>query len=425
MLKLTLTSVALLGAAALLPAQTIPRLVTLTAGTLPPGPVIGTLDRLAPCNPLTKCVPAVPAPALNPVWAGGVAWSARHGGAWATDGKQLALHDLVTTAVPCNVLCGPGVIPAVAAAEFVTGLGVNESTNTLWMTISDGIANRMGRYSNACPPAVGGSCPLPVPAGMIVAGLDSADAAGLVVYTASLFAGAPNNTIFFAPQTAPCSPICVRPVPNCSATTTLGPITGVAVEEDAYGPGLLQFRVYVTDGRTVEALKYDPTTCTVTTEFCCTNGFQDRLVGLGVVPSRATRMGANCSTGACPVCPTMEHVAIGDPAIGNPAFTLQLNNAPAASIAYMLLNFGPCTAPGVFSPPFCAPVLVPVAGWIAVGPLATGGGVGCTGSAGITLSVPLNTAFCGAVFSSQYVVLCGGLFSNAISNCLTWMISAT
>ena len=419
-----LSAAALVCAAGLLPAQTKPRLVTLTSGVVAPGPIVGTMDQATPCQPLTKCLAAVPAPAANPVWAGGVAWSARHGGTWATDGKILALHDLVTPVAACGVLCPPNPIPGLAATEFATGLGVNESTSTMWVTISNGVMNRIQKISNTCPWTLGVTCNLPVPAGSIVAGLDSADFHGLVVYTSSNFAGAPNNMIYVAPQTAPCSPICVKPVPNCG-TSALGPITGVACDEGAYGASSIPFRVWVTDGKQIEAIRYDPASCTFATEYCCFNGFQDPLRGLGLVPSRATPMGPNCSTGACPVCPTMEHATIGDAAIGNPSFTLQLNNAPAGALAYMLLNFGPCTGPGVFSPPFCAPILVPVAGWIAVGPIATGGGVGCTGSAGISLAVPLNIAFIGATFSSQYAVLCGGLFSNAISNCLTWMVSAT
>ena len=104
-------------------------------------------------------------------------------------------------------------------------------------------------------------------------------------------------------------------------------------------------------------------------------------------------------------------------------------NAPANANAWLVFNAGSCNTagPSFF---FCGDILVPLGAAsppIVIGPFTTGGSVGCTGSATLGLSIPVDPALCGQGFASQWIGICpaGGPLSNFVSNCLSWTITGS
>ena len=401
---------ALLGAALAAPlfAQTPPRLIGLTNLA----PTLVQLD-MATCAIPAACPTAFLPPVAMP-FAGGSAYDSTRQIVWASNGPLIAATNITT----CAVVCPPAPAP-VAPGLVVTGLAMNERTRLLFVTDS---GNNIGFAPAPCPlVAPMPACPAPIPPGQVIGSCATSDFLNLVFYTSSFWGGGPPaSMLFVAPQGAPCAPICMFLVPPACGAMPLGPITGAAFDDSVSV-------LWLSDGRNQLALTYQAP-CNFMPLRCCVHPAPGTFTGLCLVPAQPTRLGGVCSAAPCANCPTMTHRTIGDSVIGNPAFGLVLNNAPSPSVATMLLNFGACTPPGFFSPPLCAPVLVPVAAApITVGPLATGTGVGCTGNLGLAFAIPFNPVFCGTVFSSQWVVLCNTAsgVGTAVSECLSWMISAS
>ena len=124
----------------------------------------------------------------------------------------------------------------------------------------------------------------------------------------------------------------------------------------------------------------------------------------------------------------MVHGLVNDPNVGNAAFALGLQGAPASSLAWCIVGVGPC-GPGTTVYPLCGPVYTPgILGTI--GPVFTTFGLGCSGSAQFALPLPLIPSLCGSIVSSQCAILCPGTsttmpFGTSLSNCITFLLQGT
>jgi hypothetical protein len=399
-----------LALAAAVPGQTRPGLIGLTSA--PPSILRQSFD----CQ-VERCDPAFPATTLRT--AGGTAYDAILGAVWVTNGAVLGAFE----ARGCRAVCAPRPVP-LPATVAATGLAVNERARVMVITDS---ANVIHQFPLACPLGprnAGCDVSALLPAGHVLGGVATDDVNDHVLYAASAFTATnPNNVIFVARRGNACQPHCRIPVPNCG-TAPLGPITGLAFDPCASV-------IWATDGVQTVGLRYDAAPpCQATAVQCCRlpPAVAQRFVGLCVEPSSATPEGRSCQNGACPSCPLMAHTAIGDAALGNPAFALELSGAPANAQAWLVVGAGACAPSGPLLPPICGPILVPLRpAPVVVGPVPTGGTVGCTGSALVRVPIPLDRSYCGAVLSSQFLGLCttGPAFGTFVSNCLGWAVTGT
>lgn len=414
------TSASWLLAIAFLPAlsaQTAPGLVAFTRNSFPAVIKVNTTT----CQ-LIRCVPVFPSALGLPAWSGGTAYDPTAGGTWITNGTKLGL----VTESSCSVLCQNMNVPGISTAAVATGLAYNEITKTLFVSDDQNLIHTVAVAG--CTLTVTTSCQTwPVSANNpTIGGLATDDIQGLIFYTGSMWSatGPANNTLFIAKQSTPCQTICKIPVPNCTTLPNpLGPITGLAHD-------CCKKVLWATDGYSIVGFSYNLTACTAQVISCCTpvnpNG---QIMGLDTLPSLPqskdqSTTGASCIAPPCPACSLMVQVMNGSPTIGNPAFSLELQNAPAGVNGVFVLNAGPCGAGVPFG---CGQIFVPLLGWIALGPLPTGGTVGCTGGSTLTFSLAPNPAFCGIVLSSQFAVICTTptTFGTGLSNCLSFSISGT
>ncbi len=344
-----------------------------------------------------------------PAFVGGTAWDPTRSGAWVSNGLLIAKYDDT-----CAMQCAPMAIPTLPAGGFVTGLEVVEGQNQLWMI--DNFGN-LHRYTNACPPMPLGVCNaglMPMAVTQVTTGLAVDEGLGLVFVAFPDFA-AGINWISVALLTNPCVQLSRFPAPPCFAA--FGTILGLACD---WGKRIL----YATDGQSTIAMTYAwaPPNMVVMGFNCCAGpAGADPMIGLAVRPGRATSVGGPCASAPCPACP-MTHTLGNDPNLGNAAFRLDLNGAPAGSFAWCLIGQGPCMVPGIAPPPpFCGPIhTIPYLG--ALGANATGGIAVCDGATTFNLPLPLTSALAGSVYSSQCIALCvgGGTFGFTQSNCLSW-----
>ena len=364
----------------------------------------------------TGCATLLAAPtAAN---AGGTAYDATRGVVWIANGLLLEAVDPVS----CRVVCGPQSLPATGAGVRITGLAVVEAAGVMLVAASD---NSILEYRLACPiSTLVRRCDATpaLPSGHSIGGIATDDVGDLVAFSSSDFQNpaAPGNVIHVARRGAPCSPICRIPVPACG-TTRLGPLTGVAFDP-------CRNVLWATDGSATVGLRIGgPALCGPVQQVqCCDFPGPGRFVGLAVAPSRATAVGTNCTSQGCPNCPQMAHRSVGDAALGNPSFALELVNAPAGARVAMWINAGPCNPGGPIVPPFCGPVLVPIAPPPVVVSLGTGPGLGCSGAVQVPLPIPLDPALCGGVLSSQCFGICTtGLVGTFVSNCLSWQVTGS
>ncbi|MBK8980093.1 MAG: hypothetical protein IPM29_29690 [Planctomycetes bacterium] len=385
-----------------LAAQSGPRLVALTDLS----PLVVRQDAAScaqsPCSPAGM----PPAPAISP-WIGGTAYDANSRGVWISNGLMIARVDARNA---CTVQCPAVPMPNTSPNNPVTGLAYYEPTDTLWVTDQ---SNVIRWYTvSGCTLTLAGRCLPPIPAGDVLTGCAFDDQTGAIFYCA-VTPGSPGGRVYVAQIGAPCLPYCQFDVLTCGSSP-MSPLTGLAYD------GCAQV-LWVTDGRFTTGRSYDPIACVLLGEVQCCLNTVERYIGLGVMPSTETSVGANCTAGTCPTCPTMEHVLGSEPYVGNTAFTLDLVNAPGGSVGYVFFNFGPCGAP-ILAPPFCAGIRVPVVPPPFSGSGPTGGTPGlCNGAASVSVPIPSVPALCGVPMCSQFVGVCpgSGLFS---SNALDWMI---
>lgn len=393
---------------ALVPAQTPQNLIGLTRTT----PVLATAD-MTSCA-IQSCVGGM-GPAALP-YAGGTAHDATTGITWVSNGTSFAGFDPRL----CNTVCTLSGAP-VPAGTVLTGLACYEPQLIMFVADSGNGITRL--RLRTCPVTL--FMPRCLVTGLqpnhVIGGLAASDTLNLLFYSGSDWSGgAPNNYVYVATYNNPCTPACRFQVPNCGAVP-MGPITGLGFDD-------CRSVLWLTDGRQIMGLVYNRVTCTATQVVqCCTPaGLTEPFVGLCVNPSHATSLGTSCTNLACTTCTQMLHSTTGDPIVGNPAFYLKLDFAPAQQRGYIMINAGACNL-GIGLPPWCGQFRVPLGNVILQGPITLGGTTGCTGSSLINLQVPNNVTLCGLVMSSQYLVLCqttSGI-GTGMSNCLSWLVSGS
>jgi hypothetical protein len=397
-----------------LPAQTPQNLLGL--GALAVGPLGVPLLRQDPTTcAITRCHTVLNSPLDQR--AGGTAYDATRSGVWVTNGLQLACVEPGA----CRALCAPHTPPGVDASAQLSGLACDEARGLLYGTTT---ANTLIVWRLECPITnVVQRCSLAnvIPPGWFVGGIAVDDVTGTLFYSASTFTGpATGSTVFVAPSSAPCVPQCKFELRACG-TSALGPLTGVAFD-------LCTSTIWVTDGRSQAAARYSPATCTAQVLRCCpgvTTG--DRWTGLCLQPSGAVAQGRNCTNHGCGTCATLQHVTVGDPTIGNPAFALAVEGAPVGSQGWLFLGAGPTMPPGILVPPFCGALLVPLtpSPWI-LGPYSIPGSGTCTGARQVAMPVPPLPVLCGIYLSSQWLGLCtSGPFGTFVTNVLNWRVGAS
>ncbi len=377
-------------------------------------PSLRQVDHAA-CAPLGQCAIALPGPALPPPFAGGTAWDPKRSGAWVTNGFALAKFD-----ANCAPQCPPAPIPTLGPNAVATGLEVSESLDRILIVDSQG---NLHAYTNTCPPAPISVCNTGlVQAGSrVTTGLAIDEDLGLV-FIAYVDAAVGMNSVVVTRLSNPCQIVCQLPVAPCFPG--FGTLSGLACD---WGTRTL----YGTDGSSTVALGYAPATaigCVAWTgQTCCPQPpVADPMVGLAIRPGGATSHGTPCANGTCAPCPSV-HSLRNDPSLGNAAFQLGLDQAPAGSLSWCLIGAGPCAAPGVLLPPLCGPVYAtPVVGTL--GPNPTGGlGGPCSGSTSFAFPLPPSATFAGWTLSSQCVSLCvsGGAIGTAVSNCLSFTLQGS
>lgn len=388
-----------------LTAQTPPRVLALTENL----PQLAQID-LPTCT-ATVCNPPL-GPAITP-YAGGTAHDPRDRHTWISDGVQLMKVDPRNG---CTPLCTPFVPPFVTSAVLITGLAVNEELQRLYISYSD---NRIATFNAVgCAISPVSSCFAAVPTNHIISGLATDDLNQEIYYASGPWSGAlpvPFAQLYRASQFAPCAPLCPpMSIPDCSGAL-LREVTGLGYDS-------CNRELFVSDHFQVIALT-NTFFCAPTITQCC---FQvipsgDRITGLCVLPSTEVPFGNMCFGGTSPVCPTMAHTLRGDPTLGNLGFALDLQNAPANSIAYLFMGLGPCGGPGTTFSGLLCNFLYPTS---YMGATFTGGTIGCTGSASIPFPLPNMPFLCGLTLSSQYIGQIPPTWSgNYVSNCLSWTIT--
>jgi hypothetical protein len=401
---------ALLLASAPIAAQTAPELVGLARGA--PAPIL----RQNPSTCVIRgCPTSLATVAARP--AGGTAYDASRSAVWVSEGILLSAVDPVA----CREVCAPHALPTTSLAR-ITGLAINDSEGVLVVTDAD---NVITQYKLDCPvTALAARCDAStvVPASHTIGGVATDDLLDLVIYSSSDFSGlaTPGNTMYVARRADPCNPLCQFDVPACGSSR-LGPITGVAFDP-------CDRIVWATDGQLTVGLRLsNATPCAVQEVQCCqSTATAAGYIGLCVVPSRPTAVGQSCTNLGCPSCPSMAHVATGDPALGNASFTLDLVDAPRGTRAALWIAGGACTPPGLRILPFCGPILVPLMPPPIVINVGTGPGLGCGGGFRVAVPIPLDRSLCGATLSSQCFGICSNLAPGTlVSNCLSWTITGT
>ncbi|HLQ38773.1 MAG TPA: hypothetical protein VK348_13270 [Planctomycetota bacterium] len=410
MRRTTITLTALGFAAAAL-AQTPNNLIALTRAT----PLIAQRDHNT-CTPLPVCNPPGFPPAFAQPYAGGTAWDPIRNGVWISNGALLADVDPNT----CAYICPPSPAPLVSPNAVVTGLEMLESINQVWMLDSFGNLYQM---TYACPPAVTSICNtgLPLTATNATGGLAVDEKNRLVFYTYSNWVTGATQ-LHIATMGAPCATIQVVNVTPCTTGVPLNGVTGLGVDA-------CRQILYLTDGINTMGWTYNVLPGPVLVfglQTCCNlppPAPGDLYVGLAVRSGRATPFGGPCANGVCPLCP-MVHTLVNSPNLGNLSFALSLTGAPLGNLAWCNIGGGACS-PNLAFPPLCGPLFTgPSLGLI--GPVPTGVGAGCGGSATFPLALPMIPPLCGAIISSQCIVLCsgGGAIGTSLSNCLSWEIQS-
>ncbi len=386
-------------------AQTPSRVLALTNNT----PALAQIDD-GTCTG-TRCPVGLPPVTGVARWAGGTAHDPRDRTTWVSTGTWMRK---VNARTGCAPACPAFPVPDLLPGQVLTGLAFNEWTGQLFVSHSD---NRILTYdaTGGCGLTLNSVCTVTVPPNHVISGLATDDTTNRIFYATGAWLGPlpdPEGFVYTAMQATPCTPICPEfTVSDCSGPNPF--VTGLAF--DACDASL-----HATNGRSIST--YTMPACAPTYVGCCTPfSANEMLIGLCVLPSTEVRTGNVCFNGTAGPCPGMAHMLGGDPTVGNIAFSLDLVNAPANTWAFININVAGGCLPGVNYGILCTDVPAANFAWF----LWTGGGVGCTGSVSNPLPIPPMSALCGLVISSRYWGIDGPPVNNYVSNCLTWMISAS
>ncbi len=329
---------------------------------------------------------------------GGTAYDPRFQATWSSNGTVIELRRVRD----CKVLCS-GKPTFNFTNSTVSGLAVNDSRSRLYQL--ETIPGRFGivvydisRPTASCFKLLSKCIGNTLTQGGLACGLAYDESRDLLFIGTSepVAIGGYDHYIVVADAKTPCRIMCKYKIPSCLSRTLL--LSGLAY--DCCPTRTL----YVTDGKNnLELLSAGGTTspCTFKVGRCCPAASPYR--GLAVIPGwKLTHKGRSCLGKPCASCTSMYmRTSGGDPSVGNPAFSLDLVNAPGGSFGLLLLKGGPC---GSGLPVFCGTLY---AFPIGLGPfLAPITGSGCAGFAKFPLAIPPSPFLCHATLCAQYVVIC-------------------
>ena len=363
------------------------------------------------CKLVKKC-PKVLGTAST-AWAGGTGYDPRFQAVWSSDGINMELRGIKA----CNPICRGTAVRVLGATSRVSGLAVNDSRSRLFQLETIPGTFAIVTYNIRSPKK---DCFVRTAACKANTLTQRGLATGLaydetrdVIYIATSEATSTGfaHFILVVRAASPCKIVCKWQIPGtCLTSKTI--VTGLAYD-DCTSPML-----YVTNGiNHLEVAVGSATSCSFKAGKCCTAS--GRYRGLALIPGWTIRhVGKPCLTKPCLNCNQMHMSTFGgDPSLGNPAFGVELVQAPAGSLAGMFLRIGGCNAGfpylcGSFHAfPFHAgPIILPITG------------SGCNGRAAINLPVPANNVFCGLRICFQSIVVCpkgGSGVSDAIDFVIT------
>ncbi len=378
------------------------------------GPLLATKTFCAASVRL--CSPILAAPPTN--FAGGTAYDPIHQVIWDTDGLRL-IGILALAAVPCATPYCPAVALPLPANALATGLAFDESRDAVWMIDSSPSLSLLRISATSRCPTLSARCDLTpvVPTTHATGSLAFSERRQLVLWSSSVFTGgAAANIVYVAAAANPCVVTCritLFGTVGCGGAP-LGPITGMAYDD-------CTDRIYVTDGTAVLRATYLPP-CGANGFQCCAAAAVAPFYGLDLEPAHPTSVGGSCMMPPCAACLAVTLTTSGDPTIGNAAFALRIQNAPAGSFGMLAFHPGAC---GAGLPLFCGlyhPAALPPA--VLFGPVALVGGGACTAAGAFPLPVPLAAGLCGQRFCTQGVILCigAGLGVGGLTNAVDFVI---
>lgn len=349
------------------------------------------------CQPGVRVCPTGVGPAIG--HAGGAAFNALNASLWHTQGTRMAEIRLDG----CQLLCSVAANLTLGPGSVATGLEICEARyQMLQLESVPGAAALSFFHLRSCPPQVTATCRFALPSVRHIAGAVALDEAhDLVLYAASIFgAVVPANTLLIARAGSPCDIVCRAPLDNCGLTP-LGAITGMTYDACTQ-------LLYVTDGRQTAIFSNRAATspCDFVPVGCCPRspgiaGYTWH--GLDLEPAHPRAVGTSCLNDRCPDCNTMALTAHGDPALGNPAFRIDLTDAPTGGLFQLGIAAGPCTAG---FPIFCGRWHTDITTLVLLPFVPINGSVRCDGTASVGLPVPKDYALCGARLCAQGIVVC-------------------
>jgi hypothetical protein len=365
--------------------------------------------------------------------AGGAAYDSRLSGLWVTNGNKLACIDVGG----CKYLCyrADMPLPSTTTKVWCTGLAYVDSgakgsnaasPGWLFASYSDG---SIGRLDVSSCSVTAQFCKFSV-SGVTIGGLASDDVTGHLFVGTTSTDGA--NVVYVTaidPTSTVPRPwgkaICSFTPTNCSSTSKLGPIEGLAYNSHTKV-------LYITDGKQTSYAEVTgaPTSCAITHVGCCplkVDTAGDTFSGICLRPPPAASDGNSCTGGGCNKCDSvMIASTVGDAVLGNPAFAMALWNAPSDTETIALaVNAGGCTSPGI-NLGHCGNVLVP----LLPSPIVFVFGVPpvsgtCDRNLLLPVPLPLNTRSSGVPYSFQFLVRCGGKPEGfGLSNCVTFWVTS-
>ena len=327
--------------------------------------------------------------------AGGTAYDPRVQGTWNSDGTRIELLALDN----CTRLCAFNA-SLIVGTRRISGLAYNRTARRLWALESGGNTFGMAAYDVSRAP---GTCGTRVSACSATFGLPGRASAGGLAFDQVrrlFYMGVTQNTstgfvhwIFVMDERRPCTVLCRYRLPARACLTRL--IQGVAYDS-------CKKTLFVTDSLQIQRLSVlNPLNCSYRQLPCCVAAGLYR--GLAFVPSWSGRSkGTSCATGSCLPCNGLKAGARGVPAVGNSGFVWKLEQGPAGQLGVAVMRIGALTNP---VPVFCGSIYVLPNHFMSAHVLS---GSGCNGSASQAFPIPPVAAACGAVISSQWLVICRG-----------------
>jgi hypothetical protein len=216
----------------------------------------------------------------------------------------------------------------------------------------------------------------------------------IFVAAGSFAATDPGNTIFVLQRSAPGTVACSFALP--ASAVRIGPVTGLAYDA-------CESILHATDGKVTVSVGIGAG-CENRPLASCAHGGPAAWHGLTLEPPHGRSLGRSCTEPQCPACPVLAAGIQGDPVLGNPAFALTIDAAPASALGILALAAGKCRVPGL--PVGCGEVHVPLSPPpIFLSTVITGTGA-CGGSATLTIPIPVDVNLCRSSWCAQWVVLC-------------------